>query len=350
MIRGVLNDPSAWLAEDLAETDRWMHTLSLEEIADLDRALGVAKRAGHSCATLTIEDFPLDRMRPTLDRLLNRLENGLGVFVMRGFPAQLYTKDDLRLLYWGVGLNLGTAVSQSHKGDFLGDVKDFAQKIDPAKWRGYMSGVKLAFHTDTADAVCLFVLQTAKVGGTSMFCSSLAIHDEIARTRPDLLEVLYQPFTWSWMGQEAPGEPPHYQQPIFSIHKGRFASRYLPNHLRSAQKLPGVAAMTAAQAEAIELVQALANDPRFHFGMLFQPGDFQFLNNHITYHARTEFEDYPEPERRRHLLRMWLSLPNTRELSAGMAAIYRDQRGGTVRGGFPSRVDTPLYETIASDL
>jgi len=38
----------------------------------------------------------------------------------------------------------------------------------------------------------------------------------------------------------------------------------------------------------------------------FEQGDIQFLHNHVILHTRTAFEDWPEPERRRHLLRLWL--------------------------------------------
>ena len=94
------------------------------------------------------------------------------------------------------------------------------------------------------------------------------------------------------------------------------------------------------------LINELAESPEFHFSMMFEPGDIQFLNNHVTLHSRTAFEDFPEPERKRHLLRMWLSPPNSRELSPSMGAIYRDQSSGAVRGGFPSRTGRHSFETV----
>jgi hypothetical protein len=345
-----VNEPSAWVAKDLENTDQWIHHLTQAEIDDLHNALTVAKRAGHTVATLNRESFPLPAMRPALDQLLDGLENRYGVYVLRGLPVERYSKDDLRLLYWGVGLNMGTAVSQSHRGDYLGDVKDFGEKVDPSRWRGYMSGGQLGFHTDTADVVCLFVCQVAKSGGKSLFCSSLAIHNEIARTRPELLEALYTPVAWSWMGQEGPSESPWYMMPVFSLHKGKFSSRNIRTHVHAAQKLLDVPLLPPRWIEAMNLVNQLANDPKFHFGMMFEAGDFQFLNNHVTYHARTGFEDFQEPERRRHLLRMWLSVPNSRELSPLMAAIYKDRSPGAVRGGFPSRVSQPVYETVVSEI
>ena len=36
-------------------------------------------------------------------------------------------------------------------------------------------------------------------------------------------------------------------------------------------------------------------------------GDMYFLNNRWLLHNRTAFVDHPEPERRRHLVRLWLT-------------------------------------------
>ena len=96
------------------------------------------------------------------------------------------------------------------------------------------------------------------------------------------------------------------------------------------------------------LFDSLAGSEEFHFTMMFKPGDIQLLNNHVTVHSRTAFEDYDEAEKKRHLLRMWMSVPNSRALSAGMHTIYQDQSAGAVRGGFPSRTGQLIYETVGS--
>ena len=188
-----------------------------------------------------------------------------------------------------------------------------------------------------------------KSGGLSLICSSLAIRNEIEKTRPDLLAVLYQPFYWSWKGQEAPGERPYYEQPVYSEHNGKFASRDIKSHILSAgQDFLELPSLSKVQMEALTLINTLANDPKFHISMMFEPGDMQFLNNHVTLHSRTEFEDFKEPDRKRHLLRMWLSVPNSRELSSLLGTIYREQASGAVRGGFPSRTGSYSFETVAA--
>ena len=226
---------------------------------------------------------------------------------------------------------------------------DFGQDVNSSTGRGYMSRQTIGFHSDTSDVVCLMVLRAAKSGSLNLICSSLGICNEIERERPDLLEILYQPFYWSWKGQEAPGEKPYYEQPVYSEHYGKFASRDIKSHILSAGKdFPELPPLSEEQMEALMLINKLANAPKFHFSTMFEPGDMQFLNNHVTLHSRSEFEDYEEPDRKRHLLRMWLSVPNSRALSLLLGAIYQDQREGAVRGGFPTRTGSYSFETVAA--
>lgn len=339
--------PANWMAADLADEREWIIRFSDAQIAAIDRALRHATEAGATLPTLTHQTFPLEGFTELIAEVQDRLENGRGLVVLRGFPALRYDKDQLRMIYWGLGLYLGTGVSQSSKGDLLGDVRDFGADTFSSKGRGYMSKQHLGFHSDSADVVVLMVLRTAKSGGLSRIASAVAVRNEIARTRPDLLDLLYQPFYWSWKGQEAPGEKGWYQQPVYSEHKGKFSSRDIKTHIWAAHAdFPELPQLTEKQDEALRLIDKLANEPRFHLSMMFEPGDIQLLNNHVTLHSRTDFEDWPEEDRKRHLLRMWLSMPNSRELSPLMAEFYRDTRAGTVRGGFPSRTGIHSFETV----
>lgn len=338
--------PANWRGPEIAASTDWMYRLTAQEIAEIDAALAYARARGRTLPTLTRADFPLPTVAAVLAEAREQVENGRGLHVLRGFPAERYAKDDLRLVYWGLGLHLGTAVSQSSSGDLLGDVRNFNVQLYSAKGRGYTSNEKLSYHTDFCDVVCLFVLRTAKAGGLSIIGSSIAIRNEIARTRPDLLDVLYAPYYYSWQGQEAPGEAPYYRMPIFSEQGGRFACIYVRSHIISAQRFPEVPRLTEKQLEAIDLFDALAASPDFHFATMFEPGDLQLVNNFVLYHSRTAFEDHPEPDRHRHLLRLWLAMPNSRALSPGLSPIFGAGTPGAVRGGFPSRTGQHLYETI----
>ncbi len=341
----MIEGPAGWRGPELAAARDWIHEFSADEIAEIDAALHAAKARGKTLATLTKEDFPLPTVSRRIAFARDFLENGKGIYQLRGIKIDGYSKDDLRLMYWGLGRHIGTAVSQSKDGDILGDVRNVGVDIHSPMGRGYKSNQRLNFHTDSADVVGLFVLCVAKTGGLSKVASSVCAHNEILRRRPDLLDVLYQPFTWSWNQQEPPGEPPYYRQPIFSMQDGKFSCRYIRGQINNAQRFPEVPRLTPQQIEALDLLDAVTNDENFHITYEFKPGDLQLLNNHTCFHARTAFEDHPERERRRHLLRMWLSVENSRPLSPLMGTIYQDQRPGVVRGGFPSRTGRHIFES-----
>jgi hypothetical protein len=345
---GVIESPADWSPAALEARRDWIHQLTAPEIVEVEAAFHAYKASGRALVDMEITDFSLDRYAVVIERALKQLEEGPGVFMIRGFPVERYSADDMRIIYWGIGKHLGVARSQSTEGDVIGDVRDLRLPEDSPRFRGYKTAGGNVYHCDTCDVTGLFVLCPAKLGGVSHVASTVAIHNEIARRRPDLLSVLYQPFIWSMQGQEHPGDAQYYEQPIFTLQDEHFSCRYMRPHIRQAQRrFAEVPRLTKAQEESLDLIDALVANPEFHHCTNFQPGDLQLVNNHVTLHARTPFEDYDDPTRRRHLLRMWLSVNNSRPLSPLMGHIYRDQRAGAVRGGFiPHDDGAVVFETL----
>lgn len=346
---GPLADGRAdWRPADVLNDPTLEHSLSSAEVATLERALSQARSRGIALDDLEAGNFPLPGFEPLFERLLRELETGRGLFLLRGFPVHRHPKEDLRYLYVGLCRHLGTTLAQSRGGDHLGDVRNLNVDVNSPRGRAYTSNQKLTFHADQADVVGLLVLRVAKAGGLSMLASALAIRNEIARTRPDLLHVLYQPMCWSWQEQQPPGAPGWYSQPIYTELEGRFSSCYIRTHIVSAQRFEAVPRLSPPQVEAMDLIDRLAHSPEFHLSTMFQPGDLQFLNNHVILHSRTAFEDHEEPDRRRHLLRIWLAVRNSRPLHESRRAFYRDVAPGAPRGGYTARDGRRMYETTAA--
>jgi hypothetical protein len=344
-----IRSPAAWKSEEIVKrSGEWLLELGREEIADIERGYAAFRAKNLPLQDMRREDFPLERFPRIAARALSMLETGPGFFLIRGFPVETYSKADARAIYWGLGKHLGTGISQSDEGDVIGDVRDIKIPEDSPRFRGYKTAGKLGYHCDTCDVTALFVLRAAKSGGRSLVSSSVSAHNEILRTRPDLLKVLYEPYVWSMQGQERPGELPFYFQPIFTLQDGHFSSRYVRGHIKNGQRFAESPRITAAMVEALDLFDSINESEEFHFATDFQPGDLQLVNNHLVMHARTAFEDHPEEDRRRHLLRMWISPPNSRPLSPLLGRIYKDPRPGAVRGGFPPKVPGKIvFETTA---
>src|SRR5207253_1844906 len=167
--------------------------------------------------------------------------------------------------------------------------------------RGYATAERQNFHIDRCDVVALLCLRRAKSGGLSAITSSMTLHNVMAARRPDLLERLYQPVPVDRRGEVPEGKAPFYEAPVFNSYQGNVSVLYSRLHIGSAQRFPEARRLTEADFEALDMLQELAADPELRLDMSFMPGDMQFLHNHTILHARSEYEDWPEPERQRHL-------------------------------------------------
>jgi hypothetical protein len=347
MPNGPIAGPAAWLAADYRHSDVWKYRLDAEDLAELDEALQHVKAAGLDIIRISRDDFPLHAFANKLARLRQDLLNGRGFVLLKGLPVSSLSRYDAAILYWGIGLHLGYPVSQNARGQLLGHVVDLGEKSESAPAssaekasvfvsttsRGYNSRERFNYHVDSGDVVGLLCFHAAKSGGQSLITSSVAIHNEIMRQRPDLLRVLYQPFWRDRRGKEVPaGARPYYRMPVFCYHEGQFFCPYSPSSIRNAGngKLhPELPPLTEQQREALDLFDTLADDPRFRLSMDLEAGDIQLLNNHVVVHSRTSYEDFPEPERKRHLLRLWLVTPDHHKLPHW----HYDRVRGGARGG-----------------
>lgn len=328
-----ITDPCAWIGPKLQNDPSWIHHFDAAAIAELDAALNHAKRAG-ARIPFGAELFPLPTLRKTVDAILNDIEHGLGFKLLRGIPRHQYTDADCELLYWGLGVHFGMPVSQNGRGHLLGHVRDEGRIHADPNARGYQTSQRMDFHTDMLpiDVLGLFCLRTAKSGGASKLTSALTIHNVLREERPDLLQALYGNFYIDWRGEEPVGEKPFFSLPMFSERNGKVTSRInsLP-YYDSCARHGAQYAPTPVQREALVRVQEIANRPELMLTMDFQEGDIQLINNHTMLHAREAFEDWPEPGRERHLLRMWIGVDDARRrpLADALSERYRwVQRGG----------------------
>lgn len=338
VMREPISSSRSWRGPDIQDDPSWILRLTDEDVAEVDAALRHVQSLGLDIP-FTATEFPLDGLAAKLDQIPDRLENGSGVVLVRGLPRDIYTTEECGLIYWGFGVHFGTPVSQNTRGHLLGHVRDEGRTMKDANTRGYQTAEKMDFHSDQlpVDALGLFCVRTSKSGGASALASVEAVHNVILEERPDLLEVLYHPFNIDWRGEEPEGEQPWYRCPMFSYAGGKVTSRitsraYFDGVVRFGKEL----GLTDIQREALDFVQQVANRPELRLRMHFQEGDMQFINNHAVLHAREAFEDYDDPEMKRHLLRMWIAFPAARRRS--LAPILAERYTYVERGGIPRRI------------
>jgi len=335
--RKVVIDPSGWSGEELLISDSWIHEMSSEEVMDVEEAIHRFELSGSDIINISKRNFSLPVFGETLSNIRKQLLSGLGITLIRGFPTRKYNRRQLAIAFFGMGTYIGRAVSQNSKGHMLGHVKKLTDSDynSDARERGYRTNVNQRFHSDSCDIVGLMVLQTPKAGGLSSIASTVTVHNKMLERHPDLIQVLYEPMFWDRRNEVPEGKDPWYILPVFNFVDGWFSCRYGRQYIDSTQRFAKVPRTTTQQKEALDMFDQLLSE--FHLKMTFEVGDIQFLLNHTTVHGRTAFEDWPEPERARHLLRLWLCIDGERPLPAVLAERVR---GGIVTA--ETRYHTPL--------
>lgn len=338
---------AAWYGPDMTRRSDWAVKLSPAEIAEVEAATDALVSRAADIAAITAKDFPLPTLAAKLkSRVEQEVLNGRGFLLLRGLPVERWTMRQSATAFYGLGAHLGSARSQNGKGHVLGHVQDLGLDVSDPNVRIYQTHERQTYHTDSCDIVGLLCLKTAKSGGLSALVSSTTIFNEMRRRRPDLLKLLFEPIATDRRGEVPDGLKPYFEIPVFNWHKGFLSAIYQRQYVDSAQRFDDAPRLSPRHKEALDMFDALANDPALHMFMEFRPGDVQLVHNHTMLHDRTSFVDWPEPERRRHLLRLWLAADKARPLPEVFAQRYGSVKVGD-RGGIIVR-GTKLQAPLAA--
>jgi len=337
---------SAWYGPELASrSDEWMYQLGEEDLKEIRAALQLVSESDTPILDVNKEAFPLRSLGPVLEGVQDDVVNGRGFALIRGLPVEEMTIEEAAIAYFLIGSYLGWPIPQNAKGHVLGHVRDIG--LDPTNptHRLYGTTARHLYHTDSCDIVGLLCLQKAKAGGLSKIASSVTVYNEMVKERPDLVRVLAEPFVVDRKGEIPEGKGPHYEMPIFNPHGGFLTTTYNRDFITGAQRFDDVPRLTDQQIEAMDMIDEIADSDPVRIDMDFRPGDIQFIHNHQVLHSRTNYEDHSEPDRKRHLLRLWLTPPNARPLAPVIAERFGNIEVGPNRGGIRTpgqTLSTPL--------
>ncbi|MEM8861526.1 MAG: TauD/TfdA family dioxygenase [Chloroflexota bacterium] len=330
--------PAAWTGREMmAKQSEWLIEFSPAEIAELEAAADPLVQAESNIGTMTAVDFALPTLAAKFFQLQQELINGRGFALLRGLPVANYTEREAITIFYGIGTHLGNARSQNAKGHVLGHVRNMGLDSTDPKVRVYQTSERQTFHTDSSDVVGLLCLNPAKSGGKSLLVSAETVFNDMRERRPELLELLLGPIATDRRGEVPEGMAPYLLIPVLNWYQERITPFYQRQYIESAQRFEDAPRLTPAHFEALDLFDELCNDPKLHLTMMLEKGDMQFVYNHAMLHDRTGFIDHEELDQRRHLLRLWLSIPGDRELppifSTRYGSITVGDRGGIVVPG-----------------
>lgn len=322
-----------WSADELAADGRWIYRLDEEQARILISAVRSGRCEGRDLLDYAPEDFDLSSIPAIIHDAFQQALGGRGIALVRGLPRQGVSEQEFELMTWMIGLAIGVARPQGKASQFLSAVRDTGADYRTTTGRGYNTRSDLDFHIDDGDVVALTCYNGAKKGGESLVVSSCRAHDIMLNERSDLLNELYALYDYNQQGEEAPGEPPFKSRPVFARVNGQIFCGFNRNRIQAAQNRPDVRRLTDIQREAMDYLDDIIRRPENLFSMTLEPGDMQILNNHVTLHSRTNFEDFEAAERKRLLFRLWLVPPRARELPSSLAAFCGAVAFNTLRGG-----------------
>ena len=309
-----LEDPAAWRGDRMAERSDWIIALDDRIVAELETAVAAVAARGLGVLDVTRDDFPLPSMGGHFETMLEALEGGRGFVLLRGLPVGRWSDAENRIAIWGMGTHLGLPVGQDLAGNLLHDVRDTGRKFGTDdSIRYYQTSHSIRLHTDGGDIFALGCVRQGASGGRSLVVSAVEVFNEIVRRRPDLAVVLQENYWMDARGQRPDGARCQVL-PIYTRHGGHLSILLKPEYIHSAQRFDDVPRLTDAQREALDLFHEVTREPGMALEFDLRPGDVLLASNHTVMHGRTEFEDSPEPENRRHMLRLWLTIPNGRPL------------------------------------
>ena len=312
--------PSVWKGRDIAQSDDWILTLSSQDLDELDGALATIVSTGKPLQDIKGADFPLPTLGGKLKSLAFELQSGRGFGVVRGVPIHRYDEEQLKILSWGLCSQFGTGIPQSRQGDWINHVIDVSDITETAKpdlqhiirrgqLRTYHAGGELDFHTDTTDIFALFCLRNAKEGGISRLVSAATLHNMILAEKPDYAKALYDGYHYMSQSVDNEGEAPRVSAkkvPVFTRKGDTVEGYYISQVVQRAIDQGGVIYDAVADDARHELQRA-ANAPGVAHEFLLEPGDLLVANNRAVLHARTDYEDHAELDRRRHMFRLWMA-------------------------------------------
>lgn len=336
-----IRSQSAWLRQDLEGDQSWIHTLSRQELAELEMFASAAIKYKSPLFKLTRSILPCPNLSGKIKVIIDEIENGRGVVLLRGLDVSRYDVKTIKLIYWCLGVHLGRPIFQNARGDLIGHVRDLGKNYHSNNVRGYTTNSRIAPHCDSSDVVTLLCLQPAKSGGESLVVSSTSLFNKFRELFPDYLKYLFEGYHFDLRGEGATGkqdEVTFNRVPIFSFYQGKLSCRFNQKTIIDGQRKVGNP-LSGDRLKAIKLFGELAEEEHFSFPMTFKSGDIQILNNHNVLHSRESFEDWAETNKKRNLLRIWLNLD--KKFARPLAPEFSDRLNTGPRGGVAQKRDIP---------
>jgi len=308
MLDRQIEGKSAWKNAQVSESD-YLIPVTNALLEEIDQTIQVLSKNPVETTALCLSDYPMPHADALMAKVKTILDEGVGFAIIDKLDVEKYSKESLTQIYWLLSSRIARPVAQAYDGRLLYDVKDTGKKTDVTV-RGDLTNQELSWHSDygfnfAPPYLGLLVLRTAKEGGISQAGSLLNAHNELRKRDPALMQRLYQPFYWNRQGEHAKNEHPTHWHSMFQFDGKSVRARYNRSLIPVGYELEGKKLDDQGRA-AIDAISEILAEPENHLTFTLVAGQMQFVNNFKMAHLRSNYVDYDEPDKKRHLIRIFL--------------------------------------------
>jgi alpha-ketoglutarate-dependent taurine dioxygenase len=298
----------AWKNSQVSEAD-WLIQVSDDFLEEVDQVIDVLSKNPVETTALCVSDYPMPHADALMAKVKTILDEGVGFAIVDKLDTEKYSKQALTQIYWLLSSRIARPVAQAFDGRLLYDVRDTGKRTD-VRVRGDLTNQELSWHSDygfnfAPPYLGLLVLRTAKEGGISKAGSLLNAHNELRKRDPSLMQRLYEPFYWNRQGEHAENEHPTHYHSMFQSDGVDVRARYNRSLIPVGYELEGKT-LDAKGRAAIDAISEILSEPENHVTFTLVAGQMQFVNNFKLAHLRSDYVDFDEPDRKRHLIRIFL--------------------------------------------
>jgi alpha-ketoglutarate-dependent taurine dioxygenase len=306
----LIDGASVWTRRDV-RPEEYRVDLSAACLDEIRRAADEIRAYPLPTILRAPRDFAMPMCRRQMARVRDMLDIGRRFAIVDRLPMADMDAAEATAIYWLLSSMVSRPVAQKLDGTMIYDVLDTGQQALPGSGiRPDKTNIEIRFHNDNAyndtppDYVGLLCLRPAQSGGHSRVISFHTVHNAVRARHPDRLERLYQDFWFDRQREFRPGESPIFSAPVFE-NAGEPKARFSAHQIGGGYVLRGDPIDPDGEAAVAAMLDTFDED-ELSIDFDLEPGQIQFVDNRALGHSRTAFVDDPDPDRRRHLVRLWL--------------------------------------------
>ncbi|WHI46190.1 TauD/TfdA family dioxygenase [Microbulbifer sp. VAAF005] len=297
----------AWTANDMTATSNWKFLWPSNWKSEVEALESWAKQQNSPIDNLTQESVATPEFDQLANQIKYEIEHGSGVAWIQG--EESLSKPTLNLLFLKLSLAMGNTIdTYGRLYGILDTGKDYTSEAIPVS----QTNAPTSVHTDSSQRTVqpkilgLCCLTPAIEGGKSKIVSAAQVHENLRKTAPQKLEILYNNYIRDLV---TPGSDKNIKNilencfPIFEYSNEKLSIRYMRYWIEKGHQRVNKP-LSQEVVEALDILDNELNSAENTLSFYMGTGDMVFVDNTKVLHDRDGFID--TPEQKRVYTRVWI--------------------------------------------